>query len=56
MKRTSKQMVSLKLSSPARGSLKRVSKKQGWTKTLTVENALVHFEHSILGRGKAVAL
>ena len=44
MKRTSKLMSSFKLSSQARGSLLRVSKKNGWTKTLTVEKALVNLE------------
>lgn len=48
MKRpTRKQMVSFKLSSPARSSLTRISKKQGWTKTLVMENALKRFEHDL---------
>jgi len=40
-------MVSFKLSSPARSSLTRISKKQGWTKTLVMENALKRFEHDL---------
>ncbi len=37
-------MVSLKLSSPARGALRRISKKKGWTLTLALEQALIKYD------------
>jgi hypothetical protein len=46
-KRTSLKMVSFKLSRSTRGTLNRVSRIKGWTKTHTVETAIKNLEITI---------
>ncbi len=43
-----RKLTSLELSAPARGALRRLSKLQGWTKTKTVETALLQLERDKL--------